>query len=267
MGRKRIERPSEGTQAPAKSKYSELSDVDKSTNAGLNNATGTFITNLLGAPTSKEVKSITHHVDVGPFKVEGLDVATNSLRDIMTVVKSKYPDLYTRLNHDGMRVVRNISGTKSNSLHSWGIAIDIKVDGVKDVRFNDKALYGLTLIAPIFHEYGWYWGGAFSDKETTKKSGVYWNNEDAMHFEVSKNALLAWNKAGLLKKKGVFAVGALKGQKQKPSTTPVAQKKLPKSNQLKPLLLQTPSETFPNWFGPKSKIHKYVSWFRKSYLR
>jgi hypothetical protein len=198
MAQKRIIRPPEGTQSPAKSKYSELSDIDKNINIGFSSASSAFLNKLLGPPTSKEINDMTHHVDVGPFEVEGLDSATNSLREIMNVVKRDYPDLYTRLSNDGMRVVRSISGSKSSSLHSWGIAIDIRVDGIKDIRFNDKALYGLTLIAPIFHEHGWYWGGAFRDKEKKKGSGVYWSNEDSMHFEVSKEKLLEWAQGGLL---------------------------------------------------------------------
>lgn len=262
----RINRPPEGTQAPANSKYSELVDIDKKSNSGLNSAPGTFVNKLLGSPTSKEVLSLTHTVDVGPFKVNGLDAATNSVREVMTVVKSKYPDLYTRLTHDGMRVVKNISSSKSSSLHSWGIAIDIKIDKVKDVRFNDRALFGLTLLVPIFHEHGWYWGGAFSDKETIKGSGVSWSNEDAMHFEVSKNAIVAWNKAGILKKKGVFPVGVLAMQKQKPPLNPLAPPPLPPSNHFSTFLQQRPNETFPNWYGANgwvSKCKSKFSWLRK----
>jgi hypothetical protein len=263
MAHKRIVRPPEGTQAPAKSKYSELANINKKINTGLNSAPGTFLKSLLGSPISKDVLNITHFVDVGPFKVEGLDVATNSLRGIMSVVKNKYPDLYSRLSHQGMRVVKSIGGTKSTSLHSWGVAIDIKVDGVKDVRFNDKALYGLTLIAPIFHEYGWYWGGAFNDKETSKKSGVYWSNEDAMHFEVSKNALLAWDKAGLLKKKGVFSVGVFAVQKQKPSPNPTGQKPLPNGHMIIKPLPRRRGEPWLGWFcrTVSTRVKHPASWF------
>lgn len=198
MNRKRIDRPSEGTQAPAKSEYSVLCDIDKNLNNGLNSASGGFVAKLLGNPTSDKVKLLTGFENVGPFKAQGLLPALQSLKSIMSDVAKQYPDLYTRLSNDGMRVVRKIDSSSSASLHSWGIAIDIRVDKVKDVRFNDKALRGLTLIAPIFHEHGWYWGGAFRDKETAKGSGVYWNNEDAMHFEVSKEKLLEWHNAGLL---------------------------------------------------------------------
>jgi len=265
MERTRIVRPPEEPQAPAKSKYSELVDIDKTSNSGLKSAPASFVHKLLGPPTSKEVLNLTHFsADVGPFNVDALYVAANSVREVMSTVKSKYPELYTRLTHQGMRVVKNISDSKSSSLHSWGIAIDIKVDKVKDVRFNDKALLGLNLIAPIFHEHGWYWGGAFSDKKIKQGSCVYWSNEDAMHFEVSKNALLAWDKAGLLRKKGVFPVGVLAIQKQKPSQAPLEPKKLPPNSFFKAPLPRRPSESWPNWFGRKTKSWARTTgtWFR-----
>jgi hypothetical protein len=53
-------------------------------------------------------------------------------------------------------------------------------------------------MAPIFHLHGWFWGGAFRDKETRKGSGIYQSNEDAMHFEVSKEKLIDWQRSGLL---------------------------------------------------------------------
>ena len=197
MTSKRIARPPEGTQAAAKSKYSELHDIDPNANNGLQNASGSFVAKLLGDPTSDKIKPLIKLADVGPFKAEGFKFAVESLKLIMSEVEVKYPELYSRITNDGMRVVRKIKGSSSPSFHSWGIAIDIRVDKIKDVRFNDKALYGLTLLAPIFHKHGWYWGGAFRDKQ--KEKGVYWSNEDAMHFEVSKNKLLEWQNTGLLK--------------------------------------------------------------------
>ena len=100
MGQNRIVRPPEGTQAPAKSKYSELVDIDKNANNGLHNATGSFVASLLGSPTSDKVKALTAFENVGPFKVEGIIPALQSLKEVMTVVQIKHPDLYTEFpNH------------------------------------------------------------------------------------------------------------------------------------------------------------------------
>jgi len=64
------------------------------------------------------------------------------------------------------------NSTTSISNHSWGTAVDLKIDGHLDERGDDTVQYGLTLIAPIFNRFGWYWGAMFP-------------TEDAMHFEAS----------------------------------------------------------------------------------
>ncbi|QSV47048.1 peptidoglycan-binding protein [Geobacter benzoatilyticus] len=192
---KRISRKHD-TQKPPKSEYTKLVNIDKDINNGLHSAPGTFVEQLLG--NQSNILPSIKYVNVGPFKVNGHIQALESLKQIMSVVKTKYPDLYGRLAHNGMHVPKNIAGKKSKSLHSWGIAIDITIDGIEDVKWNEMSFYGLALMAPIFHDHGWYWGGAFRDQETEKGSGVYWTNEDAMHFEVSKEKLLEWHNAGLL---------------------------------------------------------------------
>jgi len=82
--------------------------------------------------------------------------------------------------------VRGSNSAISN--HSWGTAIDLKINGVLDRVGNNKVQLGLTLIAPIFHKYGWYWGAGFS-------------KEDGMHFEVSKQKMMQWYHQNLLLKK------------------------------------------------------------------
>jgi len=195
MVTKRIPRKHD-IQKHAKSKYTELVNIDKNINIGLHSAHGNFVVQLMGRPTG--ILSSIKYVNVGPFKVNGHLIALDSLKQVMSVVQTRYPDLYDRLGHNGMYVPKNIDGKKSKSLHSWGIAIDITIDDIEDVKWNEKAFSGLALMAPIFHDHGWYWGGAFRDQEAEKGSGTYWNNEDSMHFEVSKEKLLEWHNAGLL---------------------------------------------------------------------
>lgn len=194
----------------------------------------------------------------------GLSVAANSLREVMADVIKTYPDLKGRIRTDGMCVPRFISTHKSKknpipkkpsklSNHSWGCAIDLRVDGIKDEQADNLVLQGLELIAPIFNKYGWVWGGAYITAL-----------EDGMHFEVSKEALLAWDKAGLLRKKGVFPVGVLAIQKQKPSHAPLAQRSFPQNNYFRAPLPRRPGESWPNWFGrtTKSWARKAGTWFR-----
>lgn len=184
-------------QKPARSIYTQLVDVPRNANEGLHSASGAFVESMLGKPDSVKTLKLTKVVDLGPFVVEGLIPAVESLSDVMSVVRDMHPDLYCRLSPNGMRVVKKIAGTSSRSLHSWGIAIDLKVDAIEDVKWNDKAFYGLALMAPIFHSHQWFWGGAFREKETKKGSGIYVSNEDAMHFEVSKEKLLEWQRSGI----------------------------------------------------------------------
>lgn len=187
----RIRRPHK-PQAEPRSQYTVLVDIPKNVNAGLHSISGAQVEAILGAPPTKM-----EPIDAGPFHVHGNPVAVNSLKEVLMVINSRYPLLYDKLDQNGMFVLRNIAGTRSKSLHSWGIAIDLMIDDIEDVKWNDKAFYGLALIAPIFNEHGWFWGGAFRDKETKKGSGIYQSNEDAMHFEVSREKLLEWQRAGM----------------------------------------------------------------------
>lgn len=123
--------------------------------------------------------------NVGPFRVSGFDLAVESLKDIMKEIKREEREVYNALQSDGMLCCRRISGSKSISNHAWGMALDLKINGVRDDINDGNALYGITLIAPIFHKHGWYWGAGFS-------------KEDSMHFEISREKLNQWGKDGLL---------------------------------------------------------------------
>jgi hypothetical protein len=50
---------------------------------------------------------------------------------------------------------------------------------VLDRRGDKQVQVGLTLIASIMNQHGWYWGAAF-------------RTEDAMHFEASQSLILKW---------------------------------------------------------------------------
>lgn len=288
----------------AKTKYSELENIPSGTNSKLTSPTNDFMRELMGEPRTKkdyakndngldnkELEKIHKTDSVGPFRVTGLSLAVESLKKVMTDIKKEHPEIYATLGTAGMRSVRlqrSKKATKKISNHAWGVAIDLTIDGILDPYRDDKTQHGLAIITPIFNKHFWYWGGAY--KPGIDNKGKIYSKEDAMHFEVSKELLLGWAKLGYLgpdAQKIAIKKGALKlqgidkpakkkeytpsriatGQAIKPANKPVAQKELPKSNHFLAILQQTPSETFPNWFGPKSKIHKYVSWFRKSYLR
>jgi peptidoglycan hydrolase-like protein with peptidoglycan-binding domain len=123
---------------------------------------------------------------VGPFNVSGFDLAVESLREVFTEASEYYPELVEQLSSAGMLCCRYVRGSHSAiSNHSWGTAIDIKIDGNLDPYGDKKVQYGLSLLAPIFNKHGWFWGATF-------------RKEDGMHFEVSKEKMLQWQSEGKL---------------------------------------------------------------------
>lgn len=216
----------------------------------------------------------------------GLTPAVDSLEDVMEEVREKYPDLINRLSSDGMCGARYVGGTNILSNHSWGAAIDLKVDHVKDKQRDDKILRGLALIAPIFNKHGWYSGAVYKPKQD-KKTDILMSNEDSMHFEVSKEKLLCWARLGFLghtpqkiatrklmtakrpaesKKRinrGGLTVTVLAGH-AKPSSNPLEPTPLPANNMLRKPLPRRPGEPFPLWLGRSatSWAKSPSSWFR-----
>ena len=117
---------------------------------------------------------------VGPSNVTGLRPAVVSLRTAMVQVAREQPAVYAGLGTAGMLCCRLVRGSATAiSNHSWGTAIDLKLNGMLDRRGDDRVQMGLTLIAPILNAHGWYWGAAF-------------RTEDAMHFEASRRLITQW---------------------------------------------------------------------------
>lgn len=175
-------------------KYTDEVSVPYDVNRGLQSATNGYMKVLLGVPSTKLVdtcgpvtnKKLAARMvtdDVGPFRVTGFDLAVRSLRDVMAEIKNTYPTM--KLTSAGMLCCRKVRGGTAISNHSWGTAIDLKIDGVLDERGDGKVQVGLKLIAPIFNKHGWWWG-------------AHYNTEDGMHFEVSLNKIKKWKEAGLL---------------------------------------------------------------------
>lgn len=157
-------------------------------NVGLVAVSNTYMLEKLGNPretysqldqpvTNPKLKRNIKVENVGPFKVNGLAPAVDSLKAVMADIAKMQPDVYIGLKSAGMLVCRNQRGSTTQiSNHSWGAAIDLTLYGKLDTRGNNKIQHGLTLIAPIFNQHGWYWGAGF-------------HTEDAMHFECSRALL------------------------------------------------------------------------------
>ena len=136
--------------------------------------------------TNPELSSKLVLEQVGPIRVRMLRPAVDSLRRVFENVRSADPDLYARINTSGSLCVRRIRGT-SNSLstHSYGLAVDLNIDGQLDNFTDGKTQLGLTILADFFHAEGWVWGAGF-------------RREDSMHFEISRRQLDEWLAQGLL---------------------------------------------------------------------
>ncbi len=134
--------------------------------------------------TNPKLKSMLKVERVGPIRVSMLQPALDSLRRVFANIEATDPDLYARINTAGALCVRQIRGTRGRtSTHSFGLAVDLNIDGKLDTLGDGKTQLGLTIIADFFREEGWVWGASFS-------------REDSMHFEVSRQKLEEWRKEG-----------------------------------------------------------------------
>ena len=110
--------------------------------------------------------------------------ALESLQRIFAKVKEEEPELYEIIGSAGSlcgRLVRGSADTVSG--HAYGAALDITIAGSLDRMGDAKTQLGLVLLHEYFREEGWFWGVAF-------------RREDSMHFEVSRQTLVAWKSQG-----------------------------------------------------------------------
>lgn len=175
----------------------DLTNVPANMNAGVRSAKQQTMLALLGNPrssyavdcqpvTNPTLKGMIVLEDVGPFRVTGLKPAVDDLRAIFSSVKANNPNLYAVLGTAGMLCCRLVRGTQTGAIsnHSWGTAIDMKINDELDRRGDGKVLQGLVELAPFFNKQGWFWGADFG-------------TEDGMHFEVGDERIREFHKAGI----------------------------------------------------------------------
>lgn len=123
-------------------------------------------------PTNRTLAAATVTESVGPFRVTGLRPAVASLRQIFAEVQRDHPQLHAQLGTAGMNCCRLVRGSNhSISNHSWGTAIDMKVNGALVPWRSNYVIVGLAILAPYFNRHGWYWGAG------------YHHSKDPHHFE------------------------------------------------------------------------------------
>jgi hypothetical protein len=119
-------------------------------------------------------------VDVGPFKVSGLDFAVASLAQVLEEVRQTLPDVFSEVKTAGMLCVRGIKHNPTHfSNHSWGAAIDLFFGSAVVPQGVHLAHRGNTMMASIFAKHGWFWGAGFQGDAV-----------DTMHFELADETVL-----------------------------------------------------------------------------
>jgi len=136
--------------------------------------------------TNQHLKELLQTASIGNFRVTMIKPAIESLERIMARLKESDPDIYEKVGTAGALCARLIRGSRSSiSNHSWGTAIDVKLQGELD-RFADGGTqFGLLILAEYFNDEGWFWGATY-------------NREDSMHFEVGVETLRRWADEGRL---------------------------------------------------------------------
>ncbi|SDE47291.1 D-alanyl-D-alanine carboxypeptidase [Paracoccus isoporae] len=138
------------------------------------------------AVTQPKLKSLLETRQIGPIRVTMIRPALDSLERILAELQQSEPDIYAALGTAGAMCARLIRGSRSAvSNHSWGTAIDVKLEGKLDGFGDGGTQFGLLLLAELFNKEGWFWGATYS-------------REDSMHFEVGVETLRKWQAEGHL---------------------------------------------------------------------
>ena len=160
-------------------------------NKGLSSASEKTMLRIFGVPgqktkdcspaTGEFKKRIKAHVDVGPFKVTGLDIAVAALKAALAEAAEQLPDVVATLKTAGMLCVRHKrNNPNSFSNHSWGTAIDLFYGTDVIPQGSEKTYRGIMQLAPFLNKHGWFWGAGFSR-----------GSVDSMHYELSEETIRA----------------------------------------------------------------------------
>jgi hypothetical protein len=138
------------------------------------------------SPVTGDVRRrIEFGVDVGPFKVSGLDHAVASLGQIFSVLSREHPDARSQIKTPGMLCCRRIKINPAHySNHSWGTAIDLYFGSGVVPQGKAMTQRGFLDIFETFNQHGWYWGAGFSGSSV-----------DTMHFELADETIRAMTDA------------------------------------------------------------------------
>lgn len=130
--------------------------------------------------TNPRLSGLLQDEQVGPVRLRMLKPALESLAVIFDKIQKADPELYGRINTAGSLCVRLVRGSANSvSSHSFGLSLDLNINGVLDTLGDGRTQLGLTILADFFNGDGWIWGAAYG-------------REDSMHFEVAKETIEQW---------------------------------------------------------------------------
>jgi hypothetical protein len=132
------------------------------------------------SPATGAIKQrIVSLINVGPFKVSGLDIAVQLLKAVFDEAEQQIPSVVAAVKNDGMLCVRHKRmNPNSFSNHSWGTAIDLFFGTAAVPQGSHKTNRGCLQLAPFFNRHGFYWGAGFSGSSV-----------DSMHFELAEQTI------------------------------------------------------------------------------
>lgn len=121
--------------------------------------------------------------DFGIFKVRGHRLLIKHLESALEELKVLHPEVYNALGHVGALCVRWVRGSKTVlSNHSFGLAIDLTLNGRLDPYGDGKVQRGLLILYSVLKNHGFYWGYSFGRNNPKR--------EDAMHFEICAEVVM-----------------------------------------------------------------------------
>lgn len=170
--------------------YHELVPIPPLTdmNTGLTAARQSTMISLLGRPgrltrdcsplTNPTLKAQIVTAGIGTFSVSGWKPAVISLQAVFNEIHTEQPELWKVLKSAGMLCCRAVRGSQTDySNHSWGTAIDLRVESELDELGAHVVQRGILLAYPFFHRHGWFWGAG------------YRHRKDPMHFELADETI------------------------------------------------------------------------------
>jgi len=140
------------------------------------------LTSACSQPSASLENLLVRNFDVGPFKVNGMKAAANSLKQVFDEIKTQFPQVFREVRTDGLGMLcvrQRRSDPTQFSNHSWGTAIDLKFGPDEIAQGVHLTQRGFLSLFPVFNKFGWFWGAGFSG-----------NAVDSMHFELAEETIL-----------------------------------------------------------------------------